>query len=840
MRKRIVSVLLAALMCLAMLPDTAVFATSNAGGEAAAVNDEAGDSHENDESTVTDSGKSLLVDEDATVVTGSTYKTIQAAIDYISEQDDKDGWTINIKSGTYTYFTVNQYISNLTIAGENGATVDCSTGSIQLMGDTITLEGITFTASGTAWSVPVIKDALSNAGLYYDSMVTIENCVFTGKNAGCALWICRLNATVQNCTFDGFSYAIEIINETSTAAKIDTETTTGTIAINGNTVTNCDFFIHYGVRSGITLVVTDNYVVGSEEKVCASLFAWEGESITVTGNTFVYAAFGLQNAINGVSAKDFLDTNTFIYSYTADDYYNYSTKADYSVTYYAPKQAGYQPVWSVSETGVSGTMAEYFAAALEGHENDNPLTFTTTDGEGDLVCMGLAYHALNLTYVKGKYSEPSLTKVIVSESTDYGTTVTSEVKEDSASAGDTVKFKLTSVIPTTLQDYIDYEYEVSENASDITEGTVVGSVKTAAQVEAEASDNSISAGINAILEDTADDFEGSDAVLASILAEALEDTNTDDTEEDSEDLATYLLTFHDVLDSVLTLDQSSITVKLVTEEEGTDSSTGETVTYNKSTELTLAYYTLYVASSESITDGCTFEIVIDLLTLYSDGKITEEDFGNATIVVTYSATLDKNAEPGAYSNTAWVTYPEDGKSEEDKVTVKTYGISVFKYDQSAYTANDTDSSDETESGDEDSEETVTIETATLIRKAVDKGLQGAEFTVYSDEACTKEVKTFTSSADGYAFSGGLAAGTYYLKETTAPKNYVSSNSIITIEIPDDVNGDTYLVYVDMANAAIPDTGGMGTTIFRIVGGCLLLAAVIVFIVSRRKRDDDEE
>ncbi len=681
------AVILALVMCIAMLP-TAAFAAE--------------------------------ADKTLTVSADGTYTTIQDAIDYISEQDDKDGWAISVQAGTYTYFTVNQYISNLTITGEDGATVDCSNGSIQLMGDTITLDGLTFTATDTAWSVPVIKDSSSNAGIFYDSMVTIRNCDFKGTNAGCALWICRLNSTVQNCTFDGFSYAIEIINETSTAAKIDTETTTGTITIDNNTVTNCDFFIHYGVRSGITLVVTDNIVTGSADEVCASLFAWEGESITVMGNTFTYAAFGLQNAINGVSAKDFLETNTFINSYTADDYYNYSTYADYSVTYYAPEVDGQTPVWSVSETGVTGTMAENFANALKGHENDNPLTFTTTDGEGDLVCMGLAYQALNLTYATEKVSYPGLVKTIVTES--------GEDKQDDVAAGDTVNYKLTSTVPDVLSNYIDYSGKVEDETI-----IPVGTVK-----------------------------------------------------ED----ATYTLTFHDVLDSDLTLNESSFVV-----------------TVGNAT-LGAQYYTV----TTSTTDGCAFEISMDLLELYADGVITEDDFGKTAITVTYSATLSKDATAGAYYNTAWVAYP-DGKSEEDKVEVDTYGISIFKYDQSDSTTDD--------------EGNTTY-----------AGLAGATFGLYSDESCDDEylITTLTSGTDGYVTYEGLDAGTYYLKEIEAPEGYVKADTVLTVVIPTAADAETFLASVSFANAPIPSTGGAGTTMYTIAGICILLAAGAIFMISRKKRE----
>lgn len=53
----------------------------------------------------------------------------------------------------------------------------------------------------------------------------------------------------------------------------------------------------------------------------------------------------------------------------------------------------------------------------------------------------------------------------------------------------------------------------------------------------------------------------------------------------------------------------------------------------------------------------------------------------------------------------------------------------------------------------------------------DYSLAGAVYTVYSDAACTKTVTSMTTDANGYAQTGNLAFGTYYVKETKASPGY---------------------------------------------------------------------
>ena len=58
----------------------------------------------------------------------------------------------------------------------------------------------------------------------------------------------------------------------------------------------------------------------------------------------------------------------------------------------------------------------------------------------------------------------------------------------------------------------------------------------------------------------------------------------------------------------------------------------------------------------------------------------------------------------------------------------------------------------------------------------------AEYTIYSDAACTKKVETVTTNAAGYAKSSALLIDTYYVKETKAPKGYSLDKIIHKVEI----------------------------------------------------------
>lgn len=142
-------------------------------------------------------------------------------------------------------------------------------------------------------------------------------------------------------------------------------------------------------------------------------------------------------------------------------------------------------------------------------------------------------------------------------------------------------------------------------------------------------------------------------------------------------------------------------------------------------------------------------------------------------------------------------------------------------------------------------------------------LQGAGFRLYSDKACTQEVKLYQkdnfyfpikdatdkdkdavqmiSGQDGQFNVKGLDAGTYYLRETKTPDDYSACpDTEIVISATHDVNNvslsgnlSNKIINKKAGGITLPSTGGIGTTLFYVVGGGLMVAAIVLLVTKKR-------
>ena len=104
-----------------------------------------------------------------------------------------------------------------------------------------------------------------------------------------------------------------------------------------------------------------------------------------------------------------------------------------------------------------------------------------------------------------------------------------------------------------------------------------------------------------------------------------------------------------------------------------------------------------------------------------------------------------------------------------------------------------------------------------------------------------DADVFETTMDGKASINGLKDGSYELYEIEAPKGYNPLKDPVNITIngkdsSGTIHVDNLTVSLNIGNskgALLPSTGGIGTTIFYVLGGILVLGAAVVLVVRRR-------
>ncbi|HEM5093851.1 TPA: SpaH/EbpB family LPXTG-anchored major pilin [Streptococcus suis] len=108
-------------------------------------------------------------------------------------------------------------------------------------------------------------------------------------------------------------------------------------------------------------------------------------------------------------------------------------------------------------------------------------------------------------------------------------------------------------------------------------------------------------------------------------------------------------------------------------------------------------------------------------------------------------------------------------------------------------------------------------------------------------ATKEQAFTFISSTDGKFEVKGLKEGTYYLKETKAPEGYALPSDTIQFTVNrgswgagEEVN-TTNFQQVKNKKITIPQTGGIGTLVFTVVG----LSTMVFAFIAMKKRQAEE-
>ncbi len=301
-----------------------------------------------------------------------------------------------------------------------------------------------------------------------------------------------------------------------------------------------------------------------------------------------------------------------------------------------------------------------------------------------------------------------------------------------------------------------------------------------------------------------------------------------------------------------------------------------TVTYGDGTGTQAGVTDVY--TSNAANNGSSFEIVFDEDYLLSASR------GVTNVTITYYGKVTTNAPMNVnpLDNTASLTYsnkPGETSDKHDRTRHYTFSIDGNLLGQTGKITKELIKVGVDANGNviEQSKETVHTEAVSP--------LAGANFTLAPVANTgagfgTGTVATINSASDGTLTWNGLDAGIYSLVENTAPNGFVKDTTTYYIAIVPTYTGDILTSYkilwgtvadvdqmtevttfnmsntgsgyeevvtsssADDAHAKVqntqgyelPSTGGIGTTLFYVIGGLLVVAAAIV-LVARRKAND---
>lgn len=252
-----------------------------------------------------------------------------------------------------------------------------------------------------------------------------------------------------------------------------------------------------------------------------------------------------------------------------------------------------------------------------------------------------------------------------------------------------------------------------------------------------------------------------------------------------------------------------------------------TVYDTMSTGLTFNSGSLKVTANDVVTTDYTLTPTTSGFTLVLPETYVSTLTKGTTIMVTYNATLNKDAVIDGDGNTNEVKlgYGNHQNTVPSKVTTKSYQFDLVKVDGTT-----------------------------------NKLLDGAEFELADGEtklsfvkdangnyrvATTGEKGTTTTITvkNGKVNIYGLAGKTYTLTETKAPDGYNKLVTPETVNLTDGskasatIESETYVdggvVVKNNAGTVLPSTGGMGTTLFYVIGGGLMVAAVVLLVTKKR-------
>lgn len=241
---------------------------------------------------------------------------------------------------------------------------------------------------------------------------------------------------------------------------------------------------------------------------------------------------------------------------------------------------------------------------------------------------------------------------------------------------------------------------------------------------------------------------------------------------------------------------------------------------NCSTELSTANYSVTTTVS-----GETFQVV------FSNEYVAALTASNTDLYVKYTAVLNDNAVVGtSVKNSGIVKWGDNGASSVTETTTDTHKFTILKYDG-------TDTLKQPLAGAKFQLFTTASGGTALtlaknndgtIYRIVDMTDSGASLPTGYTLVTDNKIETLSNSVITIE---GVDSDDYYLEETDAPKGYNKLTDRTKVEV--NVNNQIQSEIANNSGNTLPSTGGIGTTIFYVLGGILVLGAAILLITRKR-------
>ena len=285
---------------------------------------------------------------------------------------------------------------------------------------------------------------------------------------------------------------------------------------------------------------------------------------------------------------------------------------------------------------------------------------------------------------------------------------------------------------------------------------------------------------------------------------------------------------------------------------------GETVNYTITGKVpdTTGFETYTYEIADTMSDGLTFKkdvkVTVGSADVTADCNVAYNANGNANsftvtipvmsyqigaaIEVTYTATVNEKAIAVVSNNEAKLTYSNNPTDSESKTTTPAQKQEVYSSKIVI---------DKYETG----KKTTKLPNAKFVLYKEETPGTPASAVYYKWNDTDKKVEwvtemtaatVMTTNDQGEATFGGLADGTYHLVETEAPAGYNPLTAPVPVTVAGSSTDTTKLsVTAEVENktgTTLPTTGGMGTTIFYVLGAVLVVGAGVLLVTKKCMSD----